>query len=122
MRASCDVGEGLVDGDALDVRGEVTQDSDRGVTEPLVIAEVSGDENEARTELPRAPSRHAASYAEGPRFVRSREHDSAADRNRPAAEARVKQLLDRGIKSVEVRVEDGGWRSHRQLPAAAAKI
>ena len=40
------------------------------------------------TELPRAPSRHAASAAEGPRFVRGRENDAAADRNRLAAQAR----------------------------------
>src|SRR5512142_3158583 len=102
MRASGDVGEGLVYRDALDVRGEITQDFDRGVAEPLVFGEVSGDENELRTELPRAASGHAAPDAEGPRFVRRRQHDSTTDRNRPAPEARVEQLLDRGIKRVEI--------------------
>ena len=110
MRAPGNVGEGLVDGDALDGRREIAQDSDGGVAEPLVFVEMSADKHEVGTELPRAPSRHAASYAEGPRFVGGREHDAAADRNRLAAQARVKQLFDRRIKGVEVRVENGGCR------------
>ena len=112
MRAPCNVGEGLVDGDALDGRREIAQDSDGGVAEPLVFVEMSADKHEVGTELPRAPSRHAASYAEGPRFVRGREHDAAADRNRLAAQARVKQLFDRRIKGVEVRVENSGCGAH----------
>ena len=86
--------------------------SDGGVAEPLVFVEMSADKHEVGTELPRAPSRHAASYAEGPRFVGGREHDAAADRNRLAAQARVKQLFDRRIKGVEVRVENGGCGTH----------
>src|SRR5438477_12440318 len=112
MCAPGHVGEGLVDGDALDGRREIAQDSDGGVTEPLVFVEMSADKHEVGTELPRAPSRHAASYAEGPRFVRGREHDAAADRNRLAAQARVKQLFDRRIKGVEVRMENGGCGAH----------
>src|SRR5215216_2490647 len=112
MRAPCNVGEGLVDGDALDGRREIAQDSDGGVAEPLVFVEMSTDEHEVGTELPRAPSRHAASYAEGPCFVGGREYDAAADRNRLAAQARVEQLFDRRIKSVEVRVENGGCGNH----------
>jgi hypothetical protein len=73
---------------------------------------MSADKHEVGTELPRAPSRHAASYAEGPRFVGGREHDAAANRNRLAAQARVEQLFDRRIKSVKVRVEHGGCGTH----------
>src|SRR5262249_41017462 len=112
MRAPCNVGEGLVDGDALDERREIAQDSDGGVAEPLVFVEMSADKNEVGTELPRAPSRHATSYAEGPRFIGGREHDAAADRNRLAGQARVERLLDRRIKGVEVRVENGGSGTH----------
>ena len=82
--------------------------SDGGVAEPLVFVVMPADKHEVGTELPRAPSRHAASHAEGPRFVGGRENDAAADRNRLAAQARVKQLSDRRIKGVEVRVENGG--------------
>ncbi len=92
--------------------------SDGGVAEPLVVVEMSADKHEVGTELPRAPSRHAASYAEGPRFVGGRENAAAADRNRLAAQARVKQLFDRRIKGVEVRVENGGCGTH--LVAASA--
>src|SRR5215813_11873034 len=112
MRAPCNVGEGLVDGDALDGRCEIAQDCDCGVAEPLVFVEMSADKNEVGTELPRAPSRHAASYSEGPRLVGGRENAAAADRNRLAAQARVEQLFDRSIKGVEVRVENGGCGTH----------
>src|SRR5436190_10043194 len=112
MRAPGNVGEGLVDGDALDGRREIAQDSDRGVPESLVFGEVSAHKHEVGTELPRAPSRHAASYAEGPRFVGGREHDAAADRNRLVAQARVEQLFDRCIKGVEVRMKNGGCGDH----------
>src|SRR5262245_8965682 len=106
MRASCHVGESLVDGDALYSGREIAQDANGGVAEPLVFSEMSTDKHEVGTELPRAPSRHTASYAEGPRFVGGRENDASADRNRLAAEARVEQLFDRRIKGVEVRVEN----------------
>src|SRR5580704_14593531 len=108
MRAPCNVGEGLVDGDALDGRCEIAQDSDGAFAERRLFVEMSADNNQVGTELPRAPSRHAAAYAEGPRLVGGRENDAAADRNRPAAQARVEQLLDRRIKGVQVRVENGG--------------
>src|SRR5215470_1854578 len=108
MRAPGHVGKGLVDGDTLDGRREIAQDSDGGVAEPLVFVEMSADKNEVGTELPRAASRHAASDAEGPRFVRGGEHDAAADGNRLAAQARVQHLFDRRIKGVEVCVENGG--------------
>src|SRR5688500_3924235 len=112
MGAPCNVGEGLVDGDALDGRREIAQDSDGGVTEALVLIEMSADKNKVGTELPCAPSRHTAVYAEGPRFVGGRENDAAADRDRLAAQTRVKQLFDRRIKGVEVRVENGGSGTH----------
>src|SRR5262245_39898303 len=112
MRATGNVSEGLVDGDALDGRREVAQDSDGRVAEPLVFVEMPADKNEVGTELPRASSGHAASHAEDSRFVRGREHDAAADRNRLAAQARVEQLFDRRIKGVEIRVENGGYSTH----------
>ena len=86
MGAPGNVGEGLVDGDALDERREIVEDLDGGVAQPLVFLEMAADKHEVRTELTRAPSRHAAAYAEGPRFVGGREHDAAADRNRLAAQ------------------------------------
>src|SRR3954463_6116322 len=98
MRPPCHVGEGLVDGDALDGRREIAQDSDGSIAEPLVFVEMSADKNKVWTAWPRAPSSHAASYAESPRLVGGREHDAAAARDRLAAQAMVEQLLDRRIK------------------------
>src|SRR5262245_49094724 len=108
MRAPGNVGEGFVDGDALDGRREIAQDCDGGIAEPLVFIEMSSDKHELGAELPRTPSRHAASYAEGARFVGGRENNTTADRNRLAAQARVEQLFDRRIKGVEIRMENGG--------------
>ena len=48
MRAACHVGEGLVDGDPLDRGGEIAQDGDGGIAEPLVLVEMSADKNESR--------------------------------------------------------------------------
>ena len=107
MRAPGHVGEGLVDGDPLDVRREVAQDGDGGVAKPLILVEMPADEEEVGTELPRAPSWHAASHAEGPCFVGGREDDAASDRNRLTAQARLEQLLDGRIEGVEVRVKHG---------------
>jgi hypothetical protein len=90
-------------------RRKIAQDTDRGVAESLVFGDVSADKHEVGTELPRAPSKHAASYAEGARLVGGREHAAAADRNRLTAQARIEQLFDRRIKRVEVRVEEW-WR------------
>ena len=52
MRTPGNVGEGLVDGDALYGRREIAQDADGGVAEPLVLVEMSADKNEVATELP----------------------------------------------------------------------
>jgi hypothetical protein len=68
--------------------------------------------HELRTELARLPSRHSAAYPKSLRFVRRGKHDPAADGDRFAAQRRVKQLLDRGIKGVQVRMQDGGCGGH----------
>ena len=55
MRAAGDVGERLVDGDALDERREVAEHRDRGIAQPLVVLEVAADEDELRAKLARLP-------------------------------------------------------------------
>ena len=111
MGAASNVGKGLVDGDPLDEGREVIEHRDGGIAQPLVILEVAADENQLRAELARLPARHAAAHAEGLGFVRSGKHDTAADRDRLAAQGRVEQLLDRGVEGIQVSMEDGGRRS-----------
>ena len=53
--AARDIGKGLVDGDPLDQRGEIVEDVDGGVAEPLVVLEMAADENQLRTNLARSP-------------------------------------------------------------------
>ena len=84
------------------------QDLDDLVTEPLVLAKMAGHEHEARAQLSGRADRHAGRDPERPGLVGSGEHDATADGDRPPSEGGVEQLLDRGIKGVEVGVEDGG--------------
>ena len=100
--------EGFVDRDPLDHGREIPQDLDHLVTEALVLAKMAGHEHEARAQLTGAPTRHAGRDPERPGLVGSGEHYAAADGDGPPSEGGVEQLLDRGIKGVEVGVEDGG--------------
>jgi hypothetical protein len=106
-----------IDGDALDEWRIVAEHLHGGVAEPLVILEVAADEDQLRAELAGAPSRHPAVHAEGLGFVGGGKHDAAADGDRPAAQRRVEELLDRGVEGVEIRMEDGGNRCHPVPPA-----
>src|SRR5438046_411278 len=80
--------------------------------QPCVFPKISAGDEGLRTRLARLPARHAAAHAESPGFVGSGKHDSAADGNGLAAQRRVKQLLYRGIKGVQVRMQDGGHGCH----------
>jgi hypothetical protein len=118
MGASRDVGESLIDGDSLDERGEIIEHFDGGIAQPLVISEMAADKDQLRTQLARPPSRHAPADTEVLGFVRCGKHDPAADSDRLTAQRWVNQLLDRGIKGIKVRMEDGGCRFHPvRLPA-----
>src|SRR5215469_9813504 len=112
MDAARDIGKGLVDGNPFDKGREVTQYRDGGVAQLLVLLEMATDKSEVRTELTRPPSRHPAADAEGLGFVRSGKNNPATNRDRPAAQRRVEQLLDRSVEGVQVRMEDSGYRFH----------
>ena len=108
MRAARDVGKGLVDGNPLDEGREIADHFDGGVAQPLIFLEMPADKGELRTEFARLPSRHAAADPESLGFVRSGKHNSTTDGHGFAAQRRVKELLYRGIESIQVRMEDGG--------------
>jgi hypothetical protein len=108
VRAAGNVGESLVDRDPLDRRGEVAQYPDGGVSEPLVLLEVSADEHQAGAKCSRLPTRHAAVHAERLRFIGRRQHHAAPYRDRLPSEGRIEHLLDRGVESVQVCMNDGG--------------
>ena len=112
MGAARDVGKGLVDGNPLDEGREIADHLDGGVAQPLVFLEMPADKGELRTEFARLPSRHAAADPEGLGFVRSGKHNPTTDGNGSAAQRGVKQLLHGGIESIQVRMEDGGYRCH----------
>ena len=86
MGAARDVGKGLVDRDPLDEGREVADHLDGGIAQPLVVREMTIDEDELRTQLARLPSRHAAADPEGFGLVRRGQYDPAADSDRLAAQ------------------------------------
>src|SRR3954465_5039522 len=112
MGTASNVGEGLVDGNPLHERREIADHLDGGIAQPLVVLEMAADKNEMPAELARLPSRHAAADPECPSFIRSGEHNPTTDGDGFAAQRRIKQLLDRGIEGIEVRMKDGGYRCH----------
>jgi hypothetical protein len=108
MHGARDVGKSLVDRNPLDERRVITQHLDGGVTQPLVLREMAADKSQLRTELARPPSGHTATDTKGLGFVGSGKHNPATHGNRPAAQRRVEQLLDRRIEGVQIRMEDSG--------------
>ena len=112
MDRALDIGKGLVDRDPLDERCEITQHLDRGVAQPLVVLEMAADKSELRTEFARPPSRHPAANPERLGFIRGGQHHAPTNGDRPAAQRRVEQLLDRGVEGIQIRVEDRGYCLH----------
>jgi hypothetical protein len=109
MCATGHIRKGFVDRDTLDERCVVSDDFDRGVAQPLVLAEMAVYENELRAEPARISSRHAALYTECLGFIGSRKNDSAADCDRISSQGWVEQLLHGRIEGVEVCMEDSGF-------------
>ena len=108
-----DVEERLVDGDALDPGSEVVKDGHDLVAELLVAVEVATDEGEVGAEFAGRPPGHAAAHAVLSGFVGGGEHDATPDRDGPAPQRRVQQLLHRGVERIEVGVQDrrrSSWR------------
>src|SRR5262249_58076244 len=86
MSAARNIGEGLVDGNALDERGEIPDHLHGGVAQPLIFLEMPADKNQCRTKLARLPGWHAAVNTEGLGLVRSGKHDPSPDGNGFAAQ------------------------------------
>src|SRR5688572_2793220 len=112
MRAALYVGKGLIDRDAFDQGREIVQDLDRGISQPLIVLEMAADKDEPGAQFARLAARHAAMNAKGLGLVGGGQHHAAADGNRLAAQARIQELLDRGIEGIEIRMEDGGAGIH----------
>ena len=106
MHSACHVEKRFVDGDALHVGSEVTENRHHPIGKALVFGEVPVHEDEVGTQLLGAPARHAALHAEGLGLVRGGEYDAAAHRNRAPTKLRIEELLDRRVERVEIGVQD----------------
>src|SRR5262245_12862953 len=92
------------------------------IAKPLVVLEMTTDEDQLRTKLARPTPRHAAADSECFGLVRRGQHNSAANGNGFAAQRWIEQLLHRCIEGIEVGVKNRGCRVHskavRTSPAA----
>src|SRR5262249_24546850 len=88
---------------------EITDDLDGGITQALILREMTDNEDELRAEFARTPSRHAAVDTESLGFVRSREHNPSTHGDGLRAQRGVEQLLDRGVEGVQDGIENSGF-------------
>ena len=100
------VEKGLVDRDALDQGGEVAEHLHDLISQALILPEVPGHEAQAGTEPAGGATGHSRSDTESPGFVGGGQHDTPSDGQRTATERWVQELFHRGVKGVEVGVED----------------
>src|SRR4029450_12866780 len=85
MGATRYIGEGFVGGDSFDQRREIIKHVDGGIAKPLVVLEMTTDEDQLRTKLARPPPRHAAADSECSSLVRCGQDNSTANCNGFAA-------------------------------------
>ena len=107
---AADVEERFVDGEALDERRHVVEDR----VQILARLRVRGHARRNHDRLGAEPAGHSPTHrrpdAPGLRLVARREHNTAADDHRSAAQAAIVALLDRREERVRVGMED---RPHR---------
>src|SRR5262249_25891082 len=114
MGAAGDIGEGFVDGDSFDEGREIIKHVDGRIAKPLIVLEMTTNEDQLRTKLARPPPRHAAADSECFSLVRCSQHNSAANGNGFAAQRWIDQLFDRCIEGIEIGVKNSGCCVHPQ--------
>ena len=112
-----DVQERFVDGDAFDERSGVLEDGEHCLARLDVGLEARRDDHGLWAELARLPAAHAGPDPERLGLVARGEHDAAADKDRPAAQARSVPLLDGRVERVQVRMQDHEYMFEYSRPA-----
>ena len=107
------VEERLVDREPLDERRRVLEDAEDGLARLRVRLHARRHDDRVRAEPAGAGRPSPCEPAPWPRS--SRRARRPADDDRPAAQARVVALLDRGEERVQVGVEDGGLAVHEHM-------
>jgi hypothetical protein len=115
------VEERLLEPHALDDRGRVTKHVEQRLARLDVRIEPGRDDDQLGAEPPCPAAAHRTPHAVPARLVARRHQDAAADRNRPAAQARVVPLLDRRKERVGIRVHDPGLAGHERMFARESR-
>jgi hypothetical protein len=104
----------LVDRQPLDDRRRLPEHREHRLARFAVGLEARRDDDRVRTQALGLPAAHRRAHAAGLGLIAGGEHDARADDHRPADETRIVPLFDRGVKRVEVGVEDrrGTWHEH----------
>ena len=88
---------------------KIAKHGNRRIAQPLVVAEMAAGENQLGTQFARSPTGHPAMNAKRLRLVGCRQHHPAAHGDGLAAQRRVEQLLNRGVKRIEIGMKNGGF-------------
>ena len=110
---------GFVEGERLDEIGVAAEDVAGLARDGAVADEVRRHEDGVRAKALGAQGGHGGADAEAARFIRGGADDGAVaaprDDDRLAAQLRIVALLDRGVKSVHVDVDDLANRHGRRV-------
>ena len=110
-----DVEERLVDGEALDERGGVLEDSVERLARLRIGGHARRHDDRLGAETSRPGAAHGRAHAPSLGLVARGEHDAPADDHGAATEARVVPLLDRGEERIGVGVQDRGLAPHEHM-------
>ena len=100
------VEERLVDRQPLDERRRVVEHLEHRLARRGVRVEAGAHDGRVRAQAQGRPVAHRRADPAGLRLVTRREHDTHAHDHRPAAQAGVVPLLDRGEECIEIGVEN----------------
>ena len=104
--------ERFVDRQSLDERRRVAENREHITTRGRVGIHPRRNDHGFRTQIPRLPATHRGTNSARLRLVAGREHDPAADDDRPPPQLRRIPLLDGCIERVEVGMQYGRLAPH----------
>src|SRR6202035_2221079 len=99
---TADVEERLIDRECLDDRRGLLKDLEHRLARLAVCGEARRDDDRLGAQTARLGLSHRSPHAACLRLVARREHHSAPDEHRPAAEPRIVSLLYRCVEGIEV--------------------
>ena len=105
----------FVDRDPLDERRRVVKHLEHRLARFAVRGHPRRNDDDSRAQPTSLPAAHRGTDPERLGLVARSEHDATADDHRPAAQARIVALLDRGVERVQVGMKDRRFAGHERM-------